>query len=238
MIYPDRSSRNLPAITALRRWQARWILIAGLFFIWNPIIASAETARLERTVRYQIDYQINPILKFITRHILHLKFLDWEELSFKEEWIKEGESERLAIFTVQPKDFPRPILYLKNCGEVTEGFGRLFSKENKFTQKNAVESLSALNKLYSDKEEDFEINAPNLFEEIEESQGNRGSMYCKITKKKDLKTGKHIITVITFNGNKQPNTRIEILFDPKEKVFESAIVKLKIPVRIALTRIF
>ena len=213
------------------------ILILVLFLCWNPVNTNAEITRSERTVHYQIDYQMNPVLKFIVK-LLGFKFLNWEELILKEGWAKlSAASEQVTVFTAQPKDADNPILYLKNDGGVIEGFGKLLSKENKFTEENAVNLLSALNKLYSDSEENFEINAPNLFQEIQELQKDRGSMYCKIAKKKDYNAGKYLITVITFNGSKQANAEIEILYDPKEKVFESVTANLKIPVRIVLTRI-
>jgi hypothetical protein len=194
----------------------------------------AEPNTREQVVHYQVELEN---VKWYQKIAMFFLGLNWDEFSIKTTFAKnEDGTEKVISVIAWPDDIETEnpdesdIVFDLNASSDTVSFLK-FVKHTEFRAEETPKLLPLFNYLYDEDLEEKKISTTNLFEK------ENGSMHCKFAKQKD-ESGKSQISIRTLNSSGAENGWVEVTMNPSpEKHLEKIHARLKIGIKIILTRI-
>lgn len=206
----------------------------SLFLAASPVEnIFAQPNTREQVVHYQVELEN---VKWYQKIAMFFLGLNWDEFSIKTTFAKnEDGTEKVISVTAWPdntetdKPDESDIVFNLTASTKTASFLD-FVKHTEFRAEETPKLLELFTYLYDDDLEEKKISTTNLFEK------ESGSMHCKFSKQKD-ENGKSHVSIRTLNSSGAENGWVEVTMNPSpEKHLEKIYAKLKIGIKITLTR--
>lgn len=193
-----------------------------------PIAFSQSNVRSERFDTYEVAFED---LNVMQRALIWTLGLNWSEIYIKTVFESTNKQLQKVVSVSSWSDYEdEPDISQKDFHMENESDSFLdFITKTKFRKEEAARILELFNYLHNESTAEEKFDTSNLFEK------GGGSMHCKLTK--EIQEGKNIVRVETFNGKGDKNADIEIIVvKNKEKYIEKISARLKIGIKIILTR--